>query len=116
MVEEVELVEIVVVDVVIKEVVVVAMEEVVQGVMTRGRGGPQANVVTSESGPQVTAATAGDDLSVTLTGEQVKQWEQWQKLKGSESSKTTSDGPMVATTSHFGNFANYDHLGKGTQA
>jgi hypothetical protein len=82
----------------------------------RGRGGPQANVATWESGSQVTTATTGDLPSVTLTGEQVKQWEQWQKMKGSESSKATSDGPVIATTSHFGNFANYAHLGKGTQA
>jgi len=39
-----------------------------------------------------------------------------QKMKRSECSKTTSDGPVIATTSHFGNFANYAHLGKGTQA
>jgi len=82
----------------------------------RGRGGTQANVANWESGSQITTATAGDFPSVTLTGEQVKQWEEWQKMKGSESSKTTSDGPMIATTSHFGNFANYAHLGKGTQA
>jgi hypothetical protein len=35
---------------------------------------------------------------------------------GSENFKSTSDGPVIATTSHFGNFANYAHLGKGTQA
>ena len=29
-------------------------------------------------------------------------------------SKTTPAGPVNATTSHFGNFANYAHLGKGT--
>jgi hypothetical protein len=37
-------------------------------------------------------------------------------MKGSESSKTTSDSPVITTTGHFGNFANYAHLGKGTQA
>jgi len=52
----------------------------------------------------------------TSIGEQAKQWEQWQKMEGLENFKTTSNGPVIATTSHFGNFANYAHLGKGTQA
>ena len=82
----------------------------------RGHGGPQANVATWESGSQVTTATTGDLPSLTLTKEQVKQWQQWQKMKGSETSKITSDGSVIATTSHFGNFANYAHFGKGTQA
>jgi hypothetical protein len=110
MVVGVELVEVVVVLVVIKEVVVVAVEEVVQR-----SGGPQANAATMDSGPQVNAATTEEAPSLTLTGEKVKQWEQWQKIKTSEISKTTSVGPAIATTSHFGNFANYAHLGKGTQ-
>ena len=82
----------------------------------RGRGGPQANAATMESGPQVNAATTEEVPSLNLTREQVKQWEQWQKIKASEVSKTTLAGPVIATTSHFGNFANYAHLGKGTQA
>jgi len=36
-------------------------------------------------------------------------------MKESESSKTTSDGPLIATTSHFGNFANYAHMSKGEE-
>jgi hypothetical protein len=51
-----------------------------------------------------------------LTGEQVKQWEQWQKSKACDISRTTLSKSEIATTSHFGNFANYAHLGKGTQA
>jgi hypothetical protein len=82
----------------------------------RGRGGFQANVATWESGSQVTTIATGNPSSVRITGEQAKQWEQWQKKKGCESSKTTSDDPVIATTSHFGNFANYAHVGKGTQA
>ena len=70
----------------------------------RGRAGPQVNAATSEEIP-----------SLTLTGEQVKQWEQWQKIKASETSSTPV-GPVITTTSHFGNFANYAHLGKGIQA
>jgi len=67
----------------------------------RGRGGPRANVTTTEETP-----------TLTLTGEQVKQWEQWQKRKSPESS-TPLDG---STTNNFGNFANYAHMGEGTQA
>ncbi|CAN6353263.1 unnamed protein product [Urochloa humidicola] len=66
----------------------------------RGRDGPRANVATTEETP-----------SVTLTGEQVKQWEQWQKSKSSESF-TPPDGQ---TTNNFGNFANYAHMGEGEE-
>jgi uncharacterized membrane protein YgcG len=67
----------------------------------RGRDGPRANVATTEETP-----------SVTLTGEQARLWEQWQKGKSSEGS-TSLDGH---TTSNFDNFANYAHMGEGTQA
>jgi hypothetical protein len=80
----------------------------------RGHGVPRANVATTEGGPQINVATTKEVPSLTLTREQVKQWEQWQKIKASEVSKTTPVGPMIATTSHFGNFADYAHLGKGT--
>ena len=43
----------------------------------RGRGGSLANVAVLESGSQGSAATTEDVPSLTLTGEQVKQWEQW---------------------------------------
>jgi len=66
----------------------------------------------TDSGPQVNAGIE----SLTLTGEQVKQWEQWQKSKACEVAGSTPVGSMMATTSHFGNFANYAHMGKGTQA
>jgi hypothetical protein len=46
-----------------------------------------------------------------LIREQLKMWEQWQKGKASETSLDS-----VTTTCHFGNFANYTHLGEGTQA
>ncbi|KAF2919875.1 hypothetical protein DAI22_08g168100 [Oryza sativa Japonica Group] len=42
--------------------------------------------------------------AITLTGEQVTQWEEWQKNKINESSNTTT---------HFGNFANYAQVGEG---
>ena len=71
----------------------------------RGRGGSRANMVASE-----------DTLSVTLTGEQVKQWEQWQKGKASESSTNTSLDPVTSTSNNFDNFANYAHMSEGTQA
>jgi hypothetical protein len=73
----------------------------------RGRGGgPRANVAATE-----------ETSSLTLTGEEIKQWEQWKKNKASENSTDTSVDPSTATsTSHFGNFANYAHLGEGTQA
>ncbi|KAF0931611.1 hypothetical protein E2562_005575 [Oryza meyeriana var. granulata] len=45
-----------------------------------------------------------DGKSITLTGEHVTQWEEWQMNKTNESSNTTS---------HFGNFANYAQVGKG---
>lgn len=32
------------------------------------------------------------------------------------STSTSSQGPVVAASTHFGNFANYTHVGKGTQA
>jgi hypothetical protein len=32
------------------------------------------------------------------------------------STSTSSQGPVVAASIHFGNFANYAHVGKGTQA
>jgi hypothetical protein len=51
-----------------------------------------------------------------LIGEQVKQWEQWQKSKACDISRNTLSESEIATTSHFGNFANYAHLGKCTQA
>ena len=82
----------------------------------RGRGGSLATVAVLESGSQGSTATTEDVPSLTLTGEQVKQWEQWQKIKASETSKSTLAGSVIATSSHFGNFANYAHLGKGTQA
>jgi hypothetical protein len=66
----------------------------------RGRGSLSANV-----------ASTGEALSITLTVEQLKMWEQWQKGKASEASLDSA-----TTTSHFGNFANYAHLGEGTQA
>ena len=69
----------------------------------RGRGGSRANMVASE-----------DTLSVTLTGEQVKQWEQWQKGKAHESSTSTSHDHVTSTFNNFGNFANYARMGKGT--
>ena len=71
----------------------------------RGRGGPRANMAVSE-----------DTLSVTLTGEQVKQWEQWKKGKAPESSTSTSHDPVTSTSNSFGNFANYARMGDGTQA
>jgi hypothetical protein len=66
----------------------------------RGHGSPSANV-----------ASAAKALSITLTGEQLKMWEQWQKRKDSETSLDST-----TTTSHFANFTNYAHLGEGTQA
>jgi hypothetical protein len=60
----------------------------------RGHGNLSANVASTEEAP-----------SVTLTGEQLKMWEQWQKGKASETSLDSA-----TTTSHFGNFANYAHL------
>ena len=71
----------------------------------RGRGGPRANMAVSE-----------DTLSVTLTGEQVKQWEQWQRGKVSESSTSTSHDPMTSTSNNFGNFADYTRMDEGTRA
>ncbi|PVH62672.1 hypothetical protein PAHAL_3G364000 [Panicum hallii] len=68
----------------------------------RDRGGPWANVAATEETP-----------SITLTGEQVKQWEQWQKGKASESSTSTSLDPMTSTSNNFGNFANYARIGEG---
>jgi hypothetical protein len=72
----------------------------------RGRGGPRVNVAVTEDTP-----------SITLTGEQAKQWEEWHKGK---ESKCPTSTPLVsvATTStqHFGNMANYAHSGAGTQA
>jgi hypothetical protein len=65
-----------------------------------GRGSPSANVVLTE-----------EALSITLNGEQLKIWEQWQKGKASETSLDS-----VTTTCQFGNFANYAHLGEGTQS
>lgn len=66
----------------------------------------------TDSSPQVNVGIK----TLTLTGEQVKQWEQWQKSKACEGSSSTLVGSVMATTSHFGNFANYAHMGKGTQA
>jgi len=57
-----------------------------------------------------------DTLSITLTGEQVKQWEQWQKGKASESSTNTSLDPVTSTSNNFDNFANYARMSEGTQA
>ncbi|XP_015643822.1 uncharacterized protein [Oryza sativa Japonica Group] len=65
----------------------------------RGLGGPRANVVMGESS------------SITLTGEQAAQWEEWQKNKGPVDSNQQNSAK--ATTSHFGNFANYAHTGEG---
>ncbi|KAG2607550.1 hypothetical protein PVAP13_4NG257100 [Panicum virgatum] len=70
-----------------------------------GRGGPRANVAAGE-----------DTLSVTLMGEQVKQWEQWQKGKTSENFTSTLYDPVTSTSNNFGNFANYGGMGEGTQA
>ena len=67
----------------------------------RGCGGPRANVATTEETP-----------TLTLTGEQVKKWEQWQKGKSSENSTSLDE----STTNNFGNFANYARMGDGTQA
>jgi uncharacterized membrane protein YgcG len=67
----------------------------------RGHGGSRANIATTEESP-----------SVTLTGEQVKQWEQWQKGKSSECLTV----PVEQSTNNFGNFSNYAHMGEGTQA
>ncbi|KAF2918294.1 hypothetical protein DAI22_08g047500 [Oryza sativa Japonica Group] len=50
------------------------------------RGSPQANAAIEEG------------KAITLTGEQLTQWEEWQKNKTNESSNTTT---------HFSNFANY---------
>jgi hypothetical protein len=61
-------------------------------------------------------AATEETPSITLTGEQVKQWEQWQKGKASESSTSTSLDPMTSTSNNFGNFANYARIGEGTQA
>ena len=61
-------------------------------------------------------AASEDTLSVTLTGEHVKQWEQWQKGKAPESSTSTSHDPVTSTSNNFGNFANYAHMGEDTQA
>jgi len=47
----------------------------------RGHGGPQAKAATMES------ATREEVPSLTLTGEQLKQWEQWQKTQALESPK-----------------------------
>jgi hypothetical protein len=66
----------------------------------RGCGNPSANMASTK-----------EALSITLTGEQLKMWEQWQKKKASETSLDSA-----TTTSHFGNLANYAHLGEGTQA
>ncbi|KAG2543223.1 hypothetical protein PVAP13_9NG734200 [Panicum virgatum] len=71
----------------------------------RGHGGPRANVAAGE-----------DTLSVTLTGEQVKQWEQRKKGKTPESSTSASHDPVTSTSNNFGNFANYACMGEGTQA
>lgn len=60
----------------VKGVLVGAMEEVmvvVVEVAVEGHGGSRANTTTTKESP-----------SVTLTGEQVKQWEQWQKGKSYE--------------------------------
>jgi hypothetical protein len=66
----------------------------------RGCGSPSANVVSTEEAP-----------SITLNGEQLKIWEQWQKGKASETSLDS-----VTTTCQFGNFANFAHLGEGTKS
>ena len=60
---------------------------------------------------EAVVATTEESLSVTLSGEQAKQWEQWQKGKSSEC-LTSPDGQA---TNSFGNFANYAHMGEGTQ-
>ncbi|XP_066314867.1 uncharacterized protein [Miscanthus floridulus] len=83
-----------------------------QGGGCGGRGVVLKPMLLPWSGPQVNAATTEEVPSLTLTGEQVKQW---QKIKSSEISKTNPAGPVIATTSHFGSFANYAHLGKGEE-
>ncbi|KAG2534172.1 hypothetical protein PVAP13_9NG032373 [Panicum virgatum] len=80
-----------------------------------GRGGRGGGRAGSRGRGRGSAATTEDVPSLTLTGEQVKQWEQWQKIKAYETSKSTLAGSVIATSSHFGNFANYAHLGKGEE-
>ena len=54
---------------------------------------------------------------VTLTGDQAAEWEAWQKSKTSENSTSIStQGPVTAPATNFGNFANYACAGEGTQA
>ena len=52
-------------------------------------------------------ALTEESTSVTLTGEQAMQWEKWQQGKTLETSHDSTS---------FGNFANYAHVVKGTQA
>ena len=54
---------------------------------------------------------------ITLTGDQAAEWKAWQKSKTSENSTSIStQGPVTAPATHFGNFANYTYVGEGTQA
>lgn len=60
----------------------------------------------AELAPELNAMTE-EITSVTLTGEQPMQWEKWQQGKALETSHDSTS---------FGNFANYAHVGEGTQA
>jgi hypothetical protein len=59
-------------------------------------------------------AATEETLSITLTGEQIKQWEQWQKGKAPESFTNVSLDPVTSTFKNFDNFANYAHMSEGT--
>jgi hypothetical protein len=61
----------------------------------RGRGAPQANASTMEvSTIEISTQANVENQSLTLTGQQVKQWEQWQKLKASEAPSTIPVGTV----------------------
>ena len=63
------------------------------------------------------AAMTEEISHVTLTGDQAAEWEAWQKSKTSENSTSIStQGPVTAPATNFGNFANYACAGEGTQA
>ena len=63
------------------------------------------------------AAMTEEISHVTLTGDQAAEWKAWQKSKTSENSTSIStQGPVAAPATHFGNFANYACVGEGTQA
>ncbi|XP_062213125.1 uncharacterized protein LOC133913855 isoform X4 [Phragmites australis] len=82
-----------------------------------GRGGHGGGRGRGHGGPSANVASSGEAPFIILMGEQVMQWEQWQKGKASEdSTRTSSQGPVTAAAAHFGNFANYARAGEGTQA